>query len=1301
MARTERPLEIGDHRLLGFAADLRELRKQAGNPGYRELSRRAHYSSSALADAASGRRLPSLALTLAYVMACGGDQAVWEQRWRVLAAELAAITDTEPADGAAPYAGLAAFQVEDADRFHGREKLVAELADRVSRQRFVVVVGPSGSGKSSLLRAGLVYRARRDSLAGVTMVMTPGPHPLEECAAQLGAVTDATPSALHEALRTDPRCLHLTALGALVDRPADSEVLLVVDQFEEVFTLCQDEDERARFVSVLHTAARAPNSRTRIVLGLRADFYAHCAHNPELVAALGDAQVLVGPMGPEELRAVITQPAVDIGCRVENALVSQVIAEAVGQPGVLPLVSHALLETWRRRRGNTLTLAGYEAAGGITQSIARTVEAVYAGLSEDQQRWARQLFLRLVALGEGTEDTKRRLDRGELDVDDPDRAEVLERLARARLVTLGQNSVELTHEAFVRCWPRLHRWLTDNREGLRIHRQLTEAANTWQSLGGDPGALYRGHRLTQAEQWATSGGDAAISTRERQFLRASLSAQAHDQAVTRRRTRRLRQLLALVTVLLLVAVVATGYALRAERSATEQRNLAVAQKVLSQAAALRNANPALSIQLSLAAYRLAPIPEARKALLNVFGTPYATVLAGHTDSVVALGFSADGQTLATASADKTVRLWDTATPHRPRELATLTGPAGMIHATLSPDGRTLATASVNKTVRLWDVTDRGQPRQLADLAGDAAPSYVPTSLAFSPDGRTLATAGLTDDHHGIVLLWDVASRAQPHAQATLTGQFGGTYAVAFMPSGHTLAAVSAAKPVLPATGSEVRLWDVTDRTQPREQAALTGFAGRTVAAFHPDGRTLVTAQDEDRVTLWDVSDVRQPRSQAVLSGLANSVTAIALSPDGYTLAAASADRSVRLWDISDPLNARTLTTLTGANAAMIALAFSPDGSVLASAGTDNRVRLTDVAEYGYSARAHGAVYAVAFSADGRMLATGNTDGTTGLWDATDPYRMRALATLTPEVLNGPVDRVVFSPRGRFVATDDLDHGLKLWDIDHPRAPASVVTNEVNPLNDIAAMEFSPDGRILAGAGADGILTLWDVTDIHRPERLASLTGFHGAVHSLTFSPDGHLVAARIGRSFTALWDVSDPRGPRLVADVATPGSSTSITVAASPDGHTMAIGGSDHQVRLWDISNPRDPRALATITAPNSMSEVEFGPDGHTLAIGLLDGSTELWDVADPNHPRDPVTLAGPATGGRSISSIAFSPTTKVLATAGAHQFTSGLSTRLWDTDLERVAARVCGLAWPTITPTEWSQYFPGITYRPPCPSGG
>ncbi|MBP2329590.1 transcriptional regulator with XRE-family HTH domain [Kibdelosporangium banguiense] len=330
-----------------FAWELRQLREKAGSPTYRQLALRAHYSQATLAKAASGRDLPSLAVTLAYVRACGGDTEQWGARWREAAAEAApaALEDItaaqQQADAPAPYLGLAAFTPEDADRFFGREQLVAELVATLDQHRFLAVFGASGSGKSSLLQAGLLPAVREEY---ATALITPGAEPESQLRQALGA------------------------------RPAETDVLLVVDQFEELFTLCPDLATRERFITGLLEAVREPGSRTRVVLGVRADFYAHCAQHRGLVEALRKAQVLVGPMTTDELRAVITGPAIRFGYSVEGALVSRLIGDATGQPGVLPLLSHALLETWRRRRGNALTLAGYEAAGGIHRAITRTDE---------------------------------------------------------------------------------------------------------------------------------------------------------------------------------------------------------------------------------------------------------------------------------------------------------------------------------------------------------------------------------------------------------------------------------------------------------------------------------------------------------------------------------------------------------------------------------------------------------------------------------------------------------------------------------------------------------------------------------------------------------------------------------------------------------------------------------------------------------------------------------------------------------------------------------------------------------------
>jgi WD40 repeat protein/energy-coupling factor transporter ATP-binding protein EcfA2 len=1293
VARAERPLDEGNSPLLRFAADLRQLRASAGGPAYRELSRQAHYSAAALSDAASGRRLPSLAVTLAFAGACGGDLEAWEHRWREVAAEVAGNTPSNQADengdGQPPYVGLAAFQADDAEKFFGRDRLVSRLCGQVAKHRFLLLVGPSGSGKSSLLSAGLLHRARAGEIAGITIgqsvVMTPGAHPLEECAARLAAITGGTSTSLHAELRTDPRTVHLTALQALVDRPAASDLLVVVDQFEETFTLCRDPAERAQFVRVLWTAANTPNSRVRVVLGVRADFYAHCAHFPELVEAMADAQVVVGPMTASELRSAINEPAVRAGCRVETALVTQIVADAIGRPGVLPLVSHALLETWRRRRGTTLTLAGYEAAGGITQSIARSAEAVHTSLSGEQRQMARQLFLRLVALGEGTEDTKRRLHVGELD--DPAHAAVLERLARARLVTVGQDTVELTHEALIQGWPRLRQWLAEDRDGLRIHRRLTEAAGSWEALHRDPGALYRGSQLAQAGQWAATSGEGALSVREQEFLRASQAAQAHEEAVTHRRTVRLRQLLALVTVLLLVTTTTAAYALQAQHAATTQRDISVSQKVLSQAAALRATNPALAVQLSLAAYRLSPLPEGRSALLNMFSTPYASRLTGHTGLVQSMAFSADGRILATASSDHTVRLWQTTVPDHPRELATLSTPTEVLSAALSPDGHTLATAGSDPAVHLWDTT--GEPREFGVLPSETG---ALEGVTFSPDGRTLVAVGHTGDYHGTVQLWDVTDRTRPSRQTAVTGQFGIAYSAMFTPDGRTLAtAVMSAEPTV--SRFEVRLWDVTDRSRPRELHTLAGFPNRVSAAFGPDGRSMATAQvNADTATLWDVTDMSRPQAQPFLVQSTGAVTALVFSPDGHTLATAGSDRTVQLWDVTTMGHPRMLTTLTGYPALIYELVFSPDGRTLASAA-QNSVRLDDITDYTFTTRAYGAVESVAFSPDGHTLATGNGDGTVRLWDATDPHRLRELASIAPDSTKAPVMAMAYGPDGRWLVTGDVDGIVKIWNAtDHSLTLASPVVTTRAPVPGLVALSLSRDGRTLAiASNADSTVGLWDIGDTLHPHTLTIFTGLSNPINSVALSPDARFLAA--GGADVKLWDVSNATHPTQLSIV---DSMRTLAVAFSPDGRTLATGDADQKVRLWDIDDARRP--MATLMTQSTIFVLAFDHDGRTLAAGLADDTTELVDVTDLHRPQTATVLSGSPRGGYSIGSLAFSPDDNALATAGTLLIEPIRGVELWDTNAERAASHICQVAWPVITPAEWDQYFPGVGYRPPCP---
>ncbi|MCZ4511680.1 XRE family transcriptional regulator [Streptomyces sp. ActVer] len=1234
MPRKERPLDAGDGPLLEFAADLRQLRQKAGGPPYRKLAEQAHYSISTLSSAASGQRLPTLAVTLAYVRACDGDLQEWERRWREVARhfgqEDSALGETEES-GTPPYAGLRPFREQDAEWFFGREQLVAELAERLERQQFVMVIGASGSGKSSLLRAGLVPMLQTTA---TTVVLTPGPRPLEECAVRRGALAGLAPGALYRELREDPESLgrvmrQITARAGAVGGGGDG-VVLVVDQFEETFTACQDHHERQCFIEALITAASAGSGRCRVVLGVRADFYAHCTHNPLLVEAMRDTQVPVGPMNLEELRRAVVRPAQQAGCTVEGGLLASLTAHAHGQAGMLPLLSHALLQTWRRRRGNALTLEAFEAAGGLEGSLARTAEEFYGQLEPAQRKLARRVFVRLTALGDGTEDTRRPTRLEELQglaeqSGGADIAGVLDRAARARLLTLDQERVELAHEALIRCWPRLHGWLTEDRDALRILRQLTGAAHAWEALGRDPGALYRGTRLDMAAALDRT----SLSVTEQEFLDASRAAADGEQAAARRGARRLRRLTVLLAVLLVTASAAAVYAVRAQGTATRQRNIALSQKVAEQATALRSTNPALATQLSLAAYGLAPTTEARSSLLSTFATPYATRLTGHTDNVNAVAYRADSGTLVTGSNDNTARLWNITDPHRPRPSAILTGHTEKVsHAAFSSDGRTLATASWDDTARLLDTTDPRNPHRTAVLRGHTGDV---NAVAFNPEATALATAS----SDGTVRLWDATDPRHPRTTATLRADDDTTAAIvslAFSPDGRTLAAAGFHR--------TVQLWTLNASGDARRSATLTGHtAAVSWVVFSPDGKTLASASWDRTVRLWNLASPGRPARSATLTGHTDGVRSVAISPDGRTLASASLDRTVGVWDISATRRPRRLAVLTGHTDAAVFVAFSPDSRTLASAGDDQTARLWDLD----TPTVHGhtdTVCAVAISPDGRTLATGSHDRTARLWDITAPRSPRELATITGH--SNHVNTVAFNPDGRTLATSGLDGTVRLWDVKDLRRPRES-TSAIGHARGANAAVFSPDGTILATGGWDRTVQLWNVRDPRRPKRLDTSPALSEGVSSVAFSPDGGILATTEFGGETRLWSVAGRRLHRTAVLDGHVGAAYSPVF--SPDGNTLATMGADSTARLWDTSDPRRPHALASLSGENSYLTAVFGPDGHTLV------------------------------------------------TAGADR-----TTRLWETTPERVADRVCRLSHPTITRSEWKKYFGNLAYRPPCP---
>ncbi|MFJ8965399.1 helix-turn-helix domain-containing protein [Lentzea sp. NPDC102401] len=869
MPRRERPLDEGESGVLRFAADLRRLRERAGSPTYRELSRRAHYSAAALSEAAGGRKLPSLAVTKAYAKACDADPEEWARRWR-------AVAEAEPrAAEDSPYVGLAMFQPDDAPKFFGRERLTAELL--ATKNRFTGVFGPSGVGKSSLLRAGLIARTREPVL-----LFTPGANPVEECALALARLTGGEAIELAGELK-DPRRLRHRH-GHLV----------VVDQFEELFTLCRDEELRQWLITAL-TACQ------KVVIGIRADYYGHCAQYPELVEALDGSQLLLGPMTPDELRLAITEPAAVVGAKVETALLARLMADAVGQAAVLPLLSHALAQTWQHRRGMTLTLAGYEEVGGLDHAVARTAQEVFDAFSPAGREQAKRILLRLVT----AEDTKRRADHAELEADD----EVLFALAAARLVVIDRDGVELAHEALIRGWPAFQGWVEEDRENIKAQRELTLATRTWESLDRDAGALLRGRRL------ANVPGGLSLNAGERAFLAASLAAEQEVSASARRRTRRQRQLLAALAALVVVAASSTAFALQAGKAADEQRANAAVLRAVGDAAALRSTNPALAQQVALAAYQLVPLPQARNGLRQE-DVP-SQVLREAQSEITALVVGPTLQQVATGHRDGTVVLTGLADLPAPRTSYDATRHSGAVTAlAMDSTGGLVASAGDDGTVHVVDVS-LGKPREL--------PVLPVRAIAIAWQGSTLVTT----DETGTLSFWTDLRDERPRLLTTAQLGLGPLAGLSFRPDGQVLAAVTTGRAVhlvdvtdprdvkllsltrefagtaqfvgaehlLTTARTAVHLWDTTDPRGPVLRARIPSGGGEVTSAWLGADHVAI-ATDDGLVRLWRLG-AGEPVEQALLRGHAGPVTAVGLTPQGDEVVTGGADRAVRLWN-ADP-----------------------------------------------------------------------------------------------------------------------------------------------------------------------------------------------------------------------------------------------------------------------------------------------------------------------------------------------------------------------------------------------------------------
>ncbi|WP_416985619.1 hypothetical protein [Streptomyces sp. T028] len=1244
MGRPERPLDPEAGPVHRLAHELRELRKAAGAPSYRTMAKTAGFSATTLSQAAAGERLPSLAVLQGYVRACGGDPGEWEARWKDAEAEPAEAPAAGEGDATPPYRGLARFEPDDRALFFGRDGLAEEVRELVCEHRFAVLFGASGSGKSSLLRAGLIPRLREE-IAGrrtpaVLRVLTPGPRP----AATYGQL--------------------------LAPAEGEPESWVVVDQFEEVFTLCRDPAERARFLELL-LAARAPASRLKVLIAVRADFYARCAEHRELADALRRCALPIGPMTADGLREAVVRPAQAAGLLVERELTARIVEEVLDEPGGLPMLSHALLETWRRRRGRLLTLAAYEAVGG---AIAASAEEVYRRLSPEQARSARRLLLRMVEPGQGTPDTRRPLSRAELAAyADPEAPLVLERLAGARLLTADEDGVHLAHEALMTRWPRLHGWIEEDRERLRHHRRLTEAARAWLEHDRDPGALYRGVGLARAEElFPDHATDPALTAAERSFLGAACAARDAEQSAAVRARRRGRLLVGALSAVLAVCLVVVLAAVEQHRDNARQRTQNTARRIAAVADGLRTTDPRAALLLGAAAWRIAELPETRRTLLGSLAQPEPDAFTDPSPGYAKQRFLVDSGRTLLAVGGRAWQTWDVTTRRRTGR-GTLPGGDALA---AGPDGRILALAGEDG-VRLWDTT--------AGRWATARPAPYDFDLGIAPGGRSYLLGRVYED--GVQLRSVTGDRL--------------LFETRDADRANVLPSADDRKVVVCPTRGAPQVWDTAARRPlPGAWQKAGSICGddSSMVVYGYGGADRFAVVTETGVRVWDI-----PSRRLVAEIADRGVGRASLSADGAFLAVAGTDE-IRVWRLSSP-GAPVFRHPFNNQHLYDCLAWDPGRPVLRylEGGTVHTLDLRTATTTRW--REH-PLDGVLLSPDGTTLATAQRSGSHYTFTLRDPRDGRLLRTLPsppPPVSHDPSLPVVprdtaplmtFSPDGGSFAygvsvagRQSSPQRFTVWDTRRDRRRTTLDLSTSASATAVVALALDSGGRTLYTTRTPDIGTLsneaWDTASRRRRDAVtdSALASYHLAVR-----PDGGLLAGdnRVLRL---------PAGPVLAQDLVQGEEINAL--AFSPDGRVLAAGDKTGRVALWDGTLRHRAAVLRNVfpapladNAPEAVGALALSPDGHTLAVGGDAGTLQLWDTATQQP------LGGPLpTPGEPISSLAFTPDGTTLYTTGTH-----VPVQHYDLDPAQVTARVCARAGDEdLTREEWRTYVPEVAYRRTC----
>lgn len=1152
-----------------------------------------------------------------------------------------------------PYKGLRSFSEADAPDFFGREALVDRLLQRLreAEANFLALVGPSGSGKSSVLRAGLLPALRQRSITNFegwyVADMVPGNNPMQNLVAALLSIAVDAPDDLLRRLQASPNGLVKTAENMLLRMGGN--LILFIDQFEELFTQVEDEDVRRHFLDLIYHAATSDMRRMFVVVGIRADFF----DKPLLYEGIGDliqahTQVVL-PLSTEELERAIVGPAKRVGLQIDTDLVTAIVSDVREEPGALPLLQYALTELFERRDGNRLTLDAYHAAGGVQGALARRAEEVYQQLNPDLKPLARQVFLRLVTLGEGIEDTRRRAKRAELLALGENRAainDVLAAFGQYRLLTFDQDSttreptVDIAHEALIRNWSTLRDWLADSRSDIRLQRTLNQAVQEWTANRQDTGYLLLGGRLVQFEEWSHNT-TVALTDVETEYLQASIAERSRREqaekerlareAALERRSRRLLQVMAVVFAIFGLVAVALAIVAVQQRQAADQQSIE-AQNARDEAVTARQTSDANAVeaqaQLEIANRRAAEIQNLN--LLNVaedalrigdnglamqlvltvaasdivspavqntlYDVAYASVLrdrlTAHTRKVTAIALSPDGQWLATGSEDATVIVWNVATGEQVQQLANHRGPINSL--TFSADSSLLASAATDATASIWNVATG---ELLTQLRGHR---NVLTDIAFTPDGTKVVTSSGDDT----VRVWELPSGA-PLLQFEEHGDSVRTVAV--HPNGELV--LSGGR------DNRLLLWDINTGTVINY---YQGHEGEVEAvAFSADGRMALSASADKMLILWDVETANIIRR---FDGHSDTVTSVAFGPDMQSAVSTScaerdANRAcirgeVIVWDVATGLEVRRLV---GHSDTANVAAYSADGSLIytgscaevrQSACIAGEILVWDAqpaSDIRFTLTGHeSGVLSVAISpnellavtgAGTRLAAASGGDTSLILWDLQTGQALRRLQGHT-----GDVNSVLFSRDNTSIFSASSDNTIRQWDV----ATGAEIRRFEGHTGAVYDLALSADGRNLLSTGADRIIR-WDVSSGAVSQSFEPL-GANLWAAVIAFSPSGDSFVSGFNNGTIILRNAFGEEIRRLnghTDDIA--------ALTFSPDGQYILSGSADRTVRLWDVQTGQVIRIFQGHT--NGVTGVAFNPQGTQFLTVSADNTMRLWDV--------------------------------------------------------------------------------------------